>query len=407
MLRWIMRNGHWAILVAMITLSGCANIQTVSRSSTIPFGATKGRAIHLDAQQRLVVFAAGKFCAEPSPDALAAYASALGVSGSRLPKETIAASSALSSMAGSIGLRTQSITLMRDSLYRTCEASLNKNLSDSQVAVLMARSQDLTAVILAIEQLTGAVAAPPITLAGSGSASAAATLMANTEALKQARAAEGKAKSERDAAEILKNEAETAYDAAKTETANRRAASDAMPADVEKAKLLTEQLEVEKNKRVEFDTANADFKLKDDAHTLQKQTADQIAALRDASSNMTSAGVGGTSHAGQAVVYRSQLTDVAAEKIAGATKDLVTKLLDKTYFADACMAILMQPSETNAVARQLQGIASRQGAHTADGGIDMSALAANDAAKTLLATEASLKTTCLTYFDSLATRALN
>ena len=46
---------------------------------------------------------------------------------------------------------------MRDAFYRICEASNNGNLNDLEVATLLRRSQDLTAVVLAVEQLTRGV----------------------------------------------------------------------------------------------------------------------------------------------------------------------------------------------------------------------------------------------------------
>lgn len=195
-----MFNRMLCLLLLCATAAGCANVNTLARSSSIPTQ-RGGKAIHLDAQQRLVVFTAMKYCAEPSPDALAAYAAALGFSGSKLPGDSLSASGALNSVAGSIGLRTQSITLMRDTLYRNCEAALNGYLGPEQMAVLMSRSQDLTAVILAIEQLTGAVAAPPVTLNTGGSSSSASTLAANTEALKAAEEQLARTKKARDEAE--------------------------------------------------------------------------------------------------------------------------------------------------------------------------------------------------------------
>ncbi len=76
----MVRVSTWKILVILsMGLSGCANFQTVSRQTTLP-GGSGGLAIHLDAQQRLVVVnALGRYCTEPSPDALAAYASSLGL----------------------------------------------------------------------------------------------------------------------------------------------------------------------------------------------------------------------------------------------------------------------------------------------------------------------------------------
>ena len=172
-----------ALVVGIGYLSSCANLQTVGRTTPID----DGTAIHLDAQQRLVVASANGYCAEPSPDALSAYVASLGFSapGSQTP-EGASFLEALKSTTGSIGLRTQSITLMRDALYRMCEASNNGHLSDLEVAAFLRRSQDLTAVVLAIEQLTGAVAANQLALTPGSTATRAEELVSNQQALNEA-----------------------------------------------------------------------------------------------------------------------------------------------------------------------------------------------------------------------------
>ena len=145
------------IVSSAAAVVGCANMSTISRRTELP---GEGIAIHLDAPQR-VVFANkdGAVCAEPSPDALQAYAASLGASFSAPRKESAALATAFSENSASIGLRTQSITLMRDALYRICEAEHNKAIGHGDTVLLLERSQDLTLGVLAIEQLTGAVVA--------------------------------------------------------------------------------------------------------------------------------------------------------------------------------------------------------------------------------------------------------
>ena len=106
---------------------------------------------------------------------MSAYASALGLGISDPTKRAASLSNALGSSAASIGLRTQSITLMRDALYRMCEANANQAISGVSVEMILRRSQDLTAVIMAIEQLTGAVTANQAILSGSSGSSASAS----------------------------------------------------------------------------------------------------------------------------------------------------------------------------------------------------------------------------------------
>lgn len=70
---------------------------------------------------------------------------------------------------------------MRDALYRMCEAYANGAISEAQVITPLNRSQDLTAVILAVEQLTDAVAASQAVLTGSSGASGFATALDNSK----------------------------------------------------------------------------------------------------------------------------------------------------------------------------------------------------------------------------------
>jgi len=69
------------VVLGVLTLSACANLNSIARRTRLPpsgpYNGT-GRAIHLDVKQRLVVANQdGHVCAEPSPDALSAYAAAL------------------------------------------------------------------------------------------------------------------------------------------------------------------------------------------------------------------------------------------------------------------------------------------------------------------------------------------
>ena len=194
-MRW---RGIATVLAVAFALSGCANMLTVGRTTLLPSGTNKtvdsegksnldtssgGIAVHLDAQQRAIIHTGARYCAEPSPDALAAYAASLGLGASVPGTGSGSASNALSSAAANIGLRTQSIQLMRDSLYRLCEASNNGRINESDMAMLLRRSQDLTAVVVAVEQLTGAVVAQQAAVTTNAQASASASLVANQQLL--------------------------------------------------------------------------------------------------------------------------------------------------------------------------------------------------------------------------------
>lgn len=160
-----------ASMLIATTLTGCANLFTVERTTKFE----DGTAIHLDAQQRLVLFTEKKntdklnktdktnyvYCAEPSPDAISSYAGALGFNILDPSQGEVSFANKVGSAMNNMGLRTESITLMRDVFYRICEAYNNGSLTDGQVSELFRRSQNLNAVVLAVEQLTGTVKPNP------------------------------------------------------------------------------------------------------------------------------------------------------------------------------------------------------------------------------------------------------
>lgn len=168
----------------VLLLLGCANFNTIGRSTGLP---GDGKAIHLDAPQRVVYTnSSGDTCAEPSPDALEAYAASFSAHAKTPSGVDADLASAFAESSGSIGLRTQSITLMRDALYRVCEAHHNGAIGSQDTVLLLERSQDLTLGILAIEQLTGAVVARQVALSAGPNASAAKNANETSAALTQA-----------------------------------------------------------------------------------------------------------------------------------------------------------------------------------------------------------------------------
>lgn len=154
----------WATVVG-ISLSGCANFNT----STKPFFLPDGEGIAMDAKQR-VIFGKERlsdpaiFCAEPSPDALSALGASLAASGTGNGGTTGSLAFGSAEAAAMIGLRTQSIQLLRDLNYRVCESYGNRAISPVDVASLLRRGQSTMMGLMAIEQLTGPVVAHQVTL---------------------------------------------------------------------------------------------------------------------------------------------------------------------------------------------------------------------------------------------------
>lgn len=172
-----MRSGLLVLVVATFA-AGCGNFSSVHRT----LDTTSGQGVLIDIKQRAILAAqrpgnnSGEshavVCAEPSPDALSAYAFDLAAQGSFPGGKSIGASMGSAESAAFIGLRTQSIQLLRDQFFRACEAYMNRAINAAEYNLLIRRYQKQTAALLAIEQLTSVISAPAASVSASGSASA-------------------------------------------------------------------------------------------------------------------------------------------------------------------------------------------------------------------------------------------
>lgn len=208
--RFFRRSTAFAMLVAIAGLvGGCAELTHYTQNTDAKTG---GGLVLIDAKQRAILTSRvmkekddtewlPTFCAEPSPDALSALSASSGFS---LDTDEVksALRTAVAEHAGSIGLRTQSIQLMRDAMYRICELAIAGKLDGFAAETLHRRFQQSMVAILAIEQLTGAVRAPAVTLTGQSASGTAKELVKVTEKLNQARVTLG------DAEDALKEENE-------------------------------------------------------------------------------------------------------------------------------------------------------------------------------------------------------
>jgi hypothetical protein len=156
------------LLALLFSFTGCAQLNSIHRTLDV----NEGKGALIDIKQRaIIVKKRGNeivVCAEPSPEALSAYAAE--VAGKVDVPAEISAELASAFQEGSsyVGLRTQSIQLLRDSLYRLCEGYANGALDRAQYSTLMRRYQKYMVALLGIEQLTGAVRTPPATVSTQG-----------------------------------------------------------------------------------------------------------------------------------------------------------------------------------------------------------------------------------------------
>lgn len=345
-------------------LSGCANITTLSRHTNLPGG---GEAIHLDAQQRVVIAKApiyqvdanlnpvkdatgqsivieqGSVCAEPSPDALQAVSASLGLGAAAPSQGTASLSQALQQSTASIGLRTQSITMMRDAMYRVCEAYQNGAITKADVLQLTQRSQDVMLGVLAIEQLTGAVVARQVILKGGANATATANVN-NTKA-------------QLEAAQKAKNAAD----------ASVTIATSKLSSDTDILKPLQEQKDagtLKTEQQPAYDKAAQS--VKDDTQALtdaQSRAGDAARALAAIDQNFNAAVAGASATATGDGSFEAPLSGGSppnanqAASVGANVQAIVATIVSKGRLTDFCIGLLQdRTAPPNNLAAQCQSI---------------------------------------------------
>ncbi len=173
-------------------------------------------------------------CAEPSPDAMSAYAAEfsaeLAKSSADGGNRSAAIKGALQEAAAFIGMRTPSIQLLRDAMYRTCEAYANGSIDKGQYELTMRRYQRYTVAMMAIEQLTQAGRVPSITLATEGGVNGERPLSEWTDEIKRQQGLQAKQDAAASQADADQKAAEAALEKTPQDAAAQKAKTTAQAA---------------------------------------------------------------------------------------------------------------------------------------------------------------------------------
>ncbi len=155
------------LLGSALVLAGCAStIHTTSELGNHSI-------LSIDAKQRVII-SGTRFdgqhviCTEPSPDAIVASASYAAATLSN--EDDVAAQTAFgrNEQVGSIGLRTETIQLLRDGYFRICEAYLNGALDRRDYDLVILGIDTFMITLVAIQAMGGVVAAPGVILSPQG-----------------------------------------------------------------------------------------------------------------------------------------------------------------------------------------------------------------------------------------------
>ena len=269
-----------AFALTTLVLGGCANQTSIWRTED-----GRDRVLAMDAQQRVVISSVEstvtdrvdkaadggtttskvskitpRYCPEPSPDAIASFASSLAA-GLSVGAKSGSLERAISSSVAAIGLRTPTTQVIRDLITAACIADMNGSFDSKHYRDAFARNQQFVLAAHAIAVLGGEPVVVPGTASGKASQGGAAEAVTEMYTGYQ-QAVAGRQKT--DAAASL---AKAAADAA---SAEKKAASDALEATKKQAgakpediKALETELEAkvkaETAKKAEADKAKASF----------------------------------------------------------------------------------------------------------------------------------------------------
>lgn len=338
-----------AVLVIAPLVTGCEETwNSIYRNEA--FKAEKGPGvITVDAKQRNVFVmpvarapgqandenaaSAYRLCAEPPPDVLTALSTSasgeLGVDAMKSGdvnaklKAAIAASESVAAIQ-----RTQTVNILRELMYRTCERYLNGASDSEELAIQAARDQRTIVSVLAIEQLTDAAKPQNVIIAGGGTA---AGLGSAEDARKEASDdsvaltdEQQTLQSKKDAYAKLNGEAKTCDDLLK---------------ETDKTKVAADQ-------QAQWTTCKA----ANDAVTLETGKVAEAKAKLDSAERIASAAGDSTASTAPVVVTASGSTSGGAAQDLAAVAGVVRDIVNDTFNTDetqlACVAIIRSVSDT-------------------------------------------------------------
>jgi hypothetical protein len=347
-----------------VSSAGClGNVTSIFRD----FDIGNGESVSIDAQQRVVLASKGTdplgyqittVCAEPSPDVYSVIGSSLAGKGSSVDKITAEFAASLSQSGANIGLRTQAIQLLRDSMYRLCEGYLSGALDRHEFKGLQRRYQNVMLGLLAVEQLTGAVTphqtflkAGQVSETAKGIADAGATAKKAKADSEVAFASHKKAKEDLDALaakrDVKKGEVEKAKRSA-TPGEAETAPKDPLKSDAKNPEMVTLEKDLEDlNKQVKA----AEEKEKSTRHAMEAAKNELIAqeSNRDAAQNealKTKARSEGEGDPKPAAVASSSSTvnKDTVESLGYYVNRIISSIVNADYSVETCLDTIGPPT---------------------------------------------------------------
>ena len=353
------------VVICSLLFSSCANFTHYNNSEKIKneeavFVDAKQRVIYdvsvpkLDEKSNTVIATFNGYCAEPSPDAMSALAASLGVDLTVADEGKLGLTNTLAEGVSNIGVRTGAIQALRDFMYRNCEAYAIGGITSYGLETLQRRFQSTMVAILAIEQLTGAVQSPPVTIQAEteiGSPEAILELTQKSELAKSqlddAVSAEEKSKEKLTSASEEVKKSQEAIDTHNKEIAAIKEKPEGEQTTAEKEKLANNDETLKGLNKTLEEAKVAETKAKEE-HESASETAKKRKAAYDAiESSRVAATVGGgtakmTASYAQSIAPKPMTPEVA-EKLASSVTDIVKATTGElSYWNEVCTTVFGQ-----------------------------------------------------------------
>ncbi|WP_426303959.1 hypothetical protein ACN9MJ_13145 [Acidovorax facilis] len=347
-----------AFALTTLVLGGCANQTSIWRSED-----GRDRVLAMDAQQRVVISSVEsivtdridkaadggtttskiskitpRYCPEPSPDAIASFASSLAAGLSIGPKSG-SLEHAISSSVSAVGLRTPTTQVIRDLITAACIADINGAFDSEHYRDAFARNQQFVLAAHAIAVLGGEPVVVPGTTssrASQGSAAEAVTEMyagyqQAVAARQKADAAASSAKAAADAASGEKKAANDALEAKKKEAG-------AKPEDIKALEsVLDTKVKVETAKKAEADKAKASLA---DAMEVEAAASKAVTVVTTNTPMVTE-----SSATPSTVAFRIQ--NGPSDKAVEAIQSITEGLLSSGFTLDKCLDQIVSVAKSN------------------------------------------------------------
>jgi len=167
--------------IAGFAIASCENVRSIYRTADLEAGHT----IVTDAKQRVIANVPARglegangssriICAEPSPDVAQALSNAISAAiAADIPAKgggSVDFSQSAAASVAQLGERLATIQLLRDGLYRSCEAYANGAITDVTYAMIVGRIDDVMVTLLSGEVAAGAFGRELATIIGDANA---------------------------------------------------------------------------------------------------------------------------------------------------------------------------------------------------------------------------------------------